>query len=147
MGKLVNYVAILIFIDLFFIITGQIVPTGQPGSGSISSILFNAILNVGDLTFTELFKEAIGNVANLFNSATGIAAFVFGSAVTIGAIFTRSDSILYAVIGFSFSLLTADFVFIFAYLSTFNVILATMLMAPMALIYVITVVEWVKGRD
>ncbi len=147
MGKFWRFLTILVFIDLFFIITGQIAPSGAPGSGSIGSIILNAILNVGDLTFTQLFSEVAGDVNNLFDSPTGFAAILLGGAVTLGTVFTRTNAILFTVVGFTFSLLTADFIFIFVYLASFNSVWATVIIAPMALMYVITVLEWVKGTD
>lgn len=150
MGKLVKYLTILIFVDLLFVVTAQLVPgssqVGQPSS--LGSIIVDSILNVGSLTFGQLFTEAIGNISDLFASSTGIANLLAGSAVIIGTtIALKQESLLYIVIGFSLSFLTADFIYIFQYLLSLNSVLALLTMIPLATVYIITVLEWVRGKD
>lgn len=145
MGKLITFITLLIFLDLFFIATGQICNAGA--GCSIGSILLNAILNIGNVTASTFFSNLIGDITNLFNSATGISALLLGATVLIGSLFIPGDIRFFIPITFSLALLSSDFVFIAAYLISLNAILGTFIMAPIILIYIITVVEWLRGKD
>lgn len=148
MGKLVRYLTILIFIEMLFIITGQLLPSsGGSNPGSVGSIIFNAILNLGSLSLQEIFTQSIGQFGDLFNSSSGIGALILGGAVTLGTLFTKNDSILFIPIGFTLALLSLDFIFIANYLGSFNFILSTLLLAPITIIYIITVIEWIRSKD
>ena len=145
MGKTLTFLSILIFADLFFLITGQICASG---TCTISSILFNAILNVGNVTFTQFFTELIGNALSLFNSITGFAALFSGAGVIIGAyIYTKDITVLFIPVAFSLALIASDFVIISSYLISLNPILGILIMAPLSIIFVFTIVEWLRGKD
>lgn len=145
MGKLITFLTILIFMDLFFIATGQICGSGV--GCSIGSILLNSLLDIGNVTANAFFSNLIGDITNLFNSATGISAIVLGATVLIGSLFIPGDIRFFIPITFSLALLTSDFVFIASYLISLNAILGTFVMAPIILMYIITVVEWLRGKD
>lgn len=145
MGKLIKFITILIFIDLFFISTGQVC---SQGSCSLGSNIFNVILNLGNASATELWKELISSTADLTNSTTGILALLGTGAVIVGAFFaTKSELLLFIPITATLALVTNDLIFIFSYLNGLNSILATFIMAPLIIIYVLTVVEWLRGKD
>ena len=145
MGKLIGFITFLIFADLFFLATGQICAHGVC---TLTSIIFNAILDVGKISTTQLFSELIGNISNLFNSSTGIAALGASGAVTIGAfIMTKEFRVLLIPIALTLALLVNDFVVIGTYLASLNPILAVFIMAPISIIYILTVVEWLIGKD
>ncbi len=145
MGKIVTFLTILIFMDLFFIATGQICNSGA--GCSIGSILLNAILDIGNATASTFFTNLIGDITNLFDSATGISALLLGATVLIGSLFIPGDIRFFIPITFSLALLSSDFVFIASYLISLNAILGTFIMAPIILIYIVTVLEWLRGRD
>jgi hypothetical protein len=145
MGKLVTYLTLLIFIDIFFIATGQIC-NDQVGC-SIGSIIFNSILNVENITSLNFFTQLIGDIGNLFNSATGIGALILGATVIIGSFFIPGEIRVFIPLAFTFALLIADFVFIATYLISLNALLGTVLMAPIAILYILVVIEWLKGKD
>ncbi len=134
-------------VDLLFIATGQICTEGA--GCSLSSVIFNALLNIGDISATDLFRELIGSIKDLFSSKTGIFALAatVGVAATGAAIFARTEIILFIPIAATLSIMAGDFVFIASYLASINPLLATFIMAPIIIIYVITLVDWVKGRD
>lgn len=144
MGKLVTYITILIFIDLFFIATGQIC---AEGACTLSSIIFDALLNIEDATVGSFFSNLIGTVDNLFNSGIGIAALLAGTAVLVGSIFTKELRILLIPVMFALALITSDFVIISSRLIQLNGVLGIMIMAPIIIIYMLTVVEWWIGKD
>ncbi len=144
MGKLITFITLLIFLDLFFIATGQICNAGA--GCSIGGILFNALFNLENFTAGTFFSDLIGSILNLSNSNTGIAALGIGATVLIGSIFIRSE-LIYLPISFTLALLASDFILIAAYLISLNAILGTFIMAPIILIYILTVVEWLRGKD
>ena len=145
MGKIVTYLTILIFIDLFFIATGQICSSGA--GCSLGSIVLNSLLNLENVTSLSFFTDLIGDIGNLFNSGTGIAALITGAVVLIGSLFIPGDIRFFIPITFSLALLTSDFVFIAAYLISLNAVLGTFIMAPLIVIYILATVEWLRGKD
>ncbi|HEC39513.1 MAG TPA: hypothetical protein ENI29_14835 [bacterium] len=145
MGKLIQFVILLIFMDLFFISTGQLCSAGT--GCSIGSIILNALLDIGNVTSGTFFSNLIGDITNLFNSSTGISALLLGATVLIGSLFIPGDIRFFIPITFSLALLTSDFVFIAAYLISLNAVLGTFIMAPIILIYILVVLEWLRGKD
>lgn len=145
MGKLIRYLSILIFIDLFFIVTGQICNSSV--GCSLNSIIFNSLLNIDQVTNFSFFTELIGNIGDLFSSVTGLAALALGTTVVVGSLFIPGEIRFFIPITLSLALLISDYVFIASYLVSLNVVLGTFIMAPLIVIYVITVVEWLRGKD
>lgn len=142
MGKVSKFLTIVIFIDLFFIITGQL------GNQSISSIIFDSILNFQNITGTELFKEFIGDIANLASSTVGFLALLATGGVIVGAfIATKEFRILLIPITFTLALVAGDLITINLRLIEANAILASLIMIPLTIIYIFSVVEWLKGSD
>ncbi len=146
MGKLITYLSILIFIDLLLLITGQFCVGGDC---TLSSILFNAILNIGDSTKTTFFSELIGNLDNKTGSLVGILSLFIGAgAVLIGGFLATKDlRLLLIPMMLTMALLASDFVTIAARLISLNPILGTMIMAPITIMYYVVVVEWWRGKD
>ncbi len=145
MGKIIRYVGILIFLDLFFIVTGQICNSSV--GCSLTSIVFNSLLDIGNITTSQFFAQLIGNVANFFTSLTGFGALATGVIVSLGAIIVPSELRFFIPIGFTLALLGTDFVFIASYLLSLNSVLATFIMAPMVMLYLFTVLEWLRNKD
>lgn len=145
MGKLIYFITALIFIDLFFVATGQIC---VEGSCSLSSTVFNAIFRIQESTFTSWFAELIGDFVNNLSSETGFLALIVGGAVAAaGVLLSRSDFVLSLPIAFTLAVISADFTFIASYLIEQNEVLAFFVMAPILVIYILTVLEWAKGKD
>ena len=145
MGKLIQFVTLLIFMDLFLIATGQICSSGA--GCSLGSILLNSLLNIENATALSFFTDLIGDITNLFSSGTGIAALILGAGVLIGSLFNPGDIRFFLPVTLSLALLTADFVFIAAYFISLNAVLGTIIFAPIILIYILTIVEWLRGKD
>ena len=147
MGKAITYITILIFIDMFFIVTGQVCSGAE--SCSIGSIIFNAILDLGNLSATDFFKNLLGNILDFASSTTGIWSLIVGAVgVGIGTFLTKSDSLLFlSTAGIALGVLTSDFVFIYKYLASLNQILATLVMAPIMILYVLVILDWSRGKD
>ena len=145
MGKMIQFMTLLIFLDLFLIATGQLCNSGA--GCSLGSILLNSLLSIENTTALTFFKDLIGDIGNLFNSGTGIAAIALGATVLIGSLFIPGDIRFFLPVTLSLALLTADFVFIAAYFISLNAVLGTMIFAPIILIYILTIVEWLRGKD
>ncbi|KKK86472.1 hypothetical protein LCGC14_2762900 [marine sediment metagenome] len=146
MGKVVTYLTILIMIDLFFIATGQICNDGI--GCSLGSIILNSILNIQNVTELNFFTELIGSIGALFTSTTGLGSIILGTTVFLGALaLVPTEQRLFIPMAFSLALLVSDFVFIGAYLISLNALLGTFIIAPLAILYVFTVVEWLRGKD
>ncbi len=140
MGKLITFILALIFIDLLFIFTGQV-------TDSISSNIFEALLDLGNFNATDFFKEMIGDAKDFFKSGTGIMAFFVGAGVTIGALFSKNDTLLFIPIALSFGVLAFDFVVIYSKLAEHSLVFATLIMAPVVIVFTIVIVDWVRGKD
>ncbi len=140
-----RFLMILIFIDLFFITTGQIC---SQGACSLTSILFNAVLDLNNFSFTQFFTDLIGNASSIFSSTTGLMSLFIGGSVLVGSIFgSKSDLLTVLPVTAALALLASDFVFIASYLLSINVILATFVMAPITIMYGIVVIDWWRGKD
>lgn len=145
MGKLVTFLTILIVVDLLFVMTGQLC---AQGTCSLGSIIFQTAINLQDGVNGQLFTELIGSIGDLFSSGTGLLA-LFASAATViaGITFAKSDNLLFIPIAATFAIMANDFIFIFEYLASLNIYLATLTMAPITIIYLVSVLEWVRGKD
>lgn len=131
MTNVKTYLGILIFMDLLFIITGQIAAT------SPTSVIFNAIINPSNITTSSFWiilfgVTGIGALATLIGFATGI---VSRSGVGVLA---------FVPIAVGLGVLVGDFVAIFIYLADLSVIGATITMLPLIVLFGLTVIEWLK---
>ena len=133
MGKLVTYLSILIFVDLLFIVTGQI------GAISSTSIILNTILDLGNLFgspfYILLFVTAIGGIAVTSGVTTGILNKA------------GIDLLAFVVTAVALAALGGDFLSIFTYLFALNEILAMFIMAPLIILFLMSVFEWLRGKD
>ncbi len=142
MGKVITFLTFLIFLDLFFIITGQI------GDLSLTSIFFNALIDLQGSASSEFMASLLGNMLTWALSTTGVASILGGVAVVaIGVTTGRSDLILFIPIGLTLALIGGDLVLIFGYLLSLNVIVGTLIGGPILLVYVLTILDWLKGKD
>ncbi|KKK87832.1 hypothetical protein LCGC14_2749290 [marine sediment metagenome] len=133
MTNVKTYLGILIFMDLMFIITGQIAAT------SPTSVITNAILDPSNITTSSFWLilfgvTGIGALATLIGFATGI---VSRSGVNVLA---------FVAIAVGLGVLIGDFVAIFIYLADLSLIGATITMVPLIVLFGLTVIEWLKSR-
>jgi len=132
MGKLFMFITMLVFIDLLFLVTGQL-------TGSLTSILFTAIIDISVIRTSNFWVSLAG--------AGGLTALLSISAITVGFIVTKSDMVLFIPIAITLSVLAADFIVVFNLLKIHSVILATFVMAPIVILYILTILEWLRGKD
>lgn len=133
MGKLVTYLSILIFIDILFLITGQL----DLSSGT--SIVTGAILNPSSFKTSVFFF--------LFLGVAGIASLVAQSGVTTNIIISATNVLAFTAMAISMTGLLGDFITIFNTLSTYNFVLAVVIMAPIMMLFAVTLTEWLRGKD
>lgn len=132
MGKLVTYLSILITVDLLFLITGQL------GLTSPTSIIINAFLNPESITSSQLWILFITGGIGLLTAAVTVA---------VGIVTRSFDLVAFIPMALALAALIGDFVTIFVYLSSFNIVLATLVMAPIMMLFALTIVEWLRGKD
>ncbi len=134
MGKFVTFLTTLIFIDLIFIVTGQI------SLNSPTSIILNAIIDPTNIKSSQLFIVLFG--------VAGIAGLAALSGVSTGVVSRAGiDLIGFAAIAATLVLLVGDFVAIFSFLNSKNSTIAIMIVAPLIAVFVLTVAEWLRGKD
>ena len=136
MGKLINFITILIFIDLLFIITGQLVITET----NPSSLILQAILNPETILSTQFFAT--------FFTVAGIASILTVGAVVTGIINKAGiDIIGFASATVLLTGLAGDYLSIWGILREANPVLATLVFGPIIVLFIMVLVEWVRGKD
>ena len=137
MGKFYGYMITLIVFDLLFNFAGYPLT-----SSKLFSIL--GILNpeqMASSTFYTIFFGSLGII-----TALGLGGIVIG---TLG----RTDSSTLITISMALTvapvlvLLLADFVGLFLILNQTNHYLALIVIAPLMTVYILTIVDWIRGLD
>lgn len=145
MGKMMFFLTFLIIADILFIMVGALTPSELT---SPSAIIVNLILNFKNLSFTQLFSQFLGDFSSLGSSLTGLAALGVGlGTIVAGTYFAPTDTKLFVPMAVVLGAIGADFVIYYKKMSIYNEFLAIIIFAPMTVIYVLTVIEWVRGRD
>jgi len=145
MGKLIYFVLILIFLDLFFLATGQLCATD---TCSLSSIIFNTLFNLENIQTGDFWTTLIGNFSLLFSSPTGILSLGIGGAVALTTYLTTKEfRLLLIPMAVTLALITSDFVVLFSYLYNLNKVLSIFVMGPIIIIYILVATEWLIGKD
>ncbi len=133
MGKFVSYFAILVAIDLMFLVTGQL------ALNSNLSLIVGALIDPSNIDISSLF-------INIF-IAGGLALVALGAAVLVGIV-SRTENLIYVGIAITLAnLLIGDFITIFNNLRAYNPVLAIMVMSPLMILFVIIMLEWARGKD
>jgi len=133
MGKLTRLILSLVMIDLIFIITGQL------GISSSLSLITSLITDPSSVTTSQFY--------NIFLGTAGVAALLTGVAVIVGVAITKSELLLFVPMAIALGAITGDFITLFNILKDYNLILASLIMTPIIGLYVMTVVEWLRGKD
>jgi len=153
MGRLSTYITILVIMDLMFIITGQLCAGG--GTCSFTSVIFSMATNPSLSILSDWVKQFIGSIGDLLTGeasggtlASLLSTLVAGGVAVGSLVFgLKNDSILFASTGVALSLLVGDFINIYAYLASSSQLVATLIFAPITIIYVFTTLEWVRGMS
>ena len=141
MGKLVQLIGLLVFIDMiFFLFSSE-----DLASISLTSIIFLSI-KYGSFEFIK------DNLFKIFTSS-GTSLLAAGGVYALSWLATgKRETATWVAIALTFLLnLTADFIVIYNYLAGIHrpltYYLATILMVPIAIIYIFIALEWVRGKD
>lgn len=144
MGKAMTFIAMLVMIDIVFIATGVV------SQLTINSVLLEAVFNWQDTNVFswQFFKDLIGDLWNATTSSAGLLATLLASAgVVAGYILNPSDTKLFIPIAAVLAIIGQDFIVVGQKLAQINELLATIVIAPIALLYILTILDWVRGRD
>lgn len=133
MGKLVTYLIILIFIDILFLITGQL------GTDSLTSLISTAIQDPSIITTSSFQGTLIGTA--------GLTGLIAAAGVIVGLFFSATNVALFIPMAIALSLLMGDFLTVYNILRAQNFVLATVIMAPIMFIFYLIIVEWLRNRD
>ena len=133
MGKLVTMLSILIFIDMLFLATGQL------DLGSSTSIITSAIVE------PTLFKTSAFFV--LFLGIAGIAGLIATSGVTTGILANATNVLAFVFMATSMVALLGDFITVYLILNASNEVLSKLIMAPVIMIFGVTLAEWLRNKD
>lgn len=133
MGKLVTMLSILIFIDMLFLATGQL------DLNSSTSIITSAILE------PSLFKTSAFFL--LFLGIAGIAGLIATSGVTTGILANATNVLAFSAMAISMIALLGDFITVYLLLDASNQVLSKLIMAPVIMIFAITIAEWLRAKD
>lgn len=131
MGKLTTYVVIMTGLLLLFYFTG-LLPEGNPAADFLT-----LLTNPENMQFSE-FALQIGTVIN---------AIALTGAIIVGIIVGEVE--LVAVGGFAIFLVNLlwGFTAVYTKIASYDAVLATLLFSPIMFLFVMTIIEWWRGRD
>lgn len=131
MGRLANYLIFLSVILLLFHFAGII------DTGVLSYIL--AVIQD---------PSNFGNFSYFTTMNLALAGAAAGGAIALG-VFTRSSPEFYIIlpIAVMFFTITSDFVVLYQKLALIDTNLALLIISPLLIVFILTVVEWARGRD
>ncbi len=133
MGKLTTMLGILIFIDILFLVTGQI----DLSSGT--SVVTGALLD------PSLFKTSV--FFAIFLGTAGIAGLVATSGVTTGILANATNVLAFIAMAIAMIALLGDFITVYMTLNALNPVLSKLIMGPIIMIFAVTIAEWLRGKD
>lgn len=130
MGKMTGYILIMTGVTVLFYFTGLL-------SNTPNTVLLNLVLNTGQLTATPLYTKL------------SIAVLVLGVGGTILLGFISKQPELAATGLFTAYLVSLlfDFVSVFNVLASTNKALAILILSPWLILFIVTAIEWWRGRD
>lgn len=148
MGKMIFYITAIIIIDIALLATGQmcIIESGTQQCG-ISSIIFKAIVNLLNLNVSLFFTQIVGDFSNLIGSKTGFMALLAGGAVAVTTyLASSSEQRIFIPIALTLGIIVGDFIFLFSSLGI-PPLIGTLIIAPLAITFILTVLDWIRGKD
>lgn len=134
MGKLTYMIVALVVVDILFLITGQL------GLDSATSLIANAIQDPSSIEVSTFWNAMIGG-------STGIGTLVAATGVTVGALFGGTNVLVFLPLALVFAVLISDYISIYNSLASYNVVLATLIMVPVMMAYILYVIEWLRAKD
>ena len=132
MGKLINLIMILVFVDMMLLLTGQL------GMNSPSSIFFQFILDPTNITSSQFYKLFI---------AVGVVALVGTGGVIVGSLISATNVLAFAGMAVVLATLVGDFSTVYTRLYQESPILSTLIMVPIIVTFIMVITEWLRGKD
>lgn len=132
MGKLINLIMILVFIDMMLLLTGQL------GVNSPSSIFFQFILDPTNITSTQFYSIFI---------TIGVISLIGTGGVIVGSFISATNVLAFGAMSAVLAGLVGDFSTVYTRLYQESPILATIIMVPIIVTFIMTVTEWLRGKD
>ncbi len=133
MGKLINIIMILVFIDIIFLVTGQL----NVNSGS--SLIINSILDPTTINVQNFWQTIIGK--------NGLQTLLITGGAFVGALVTATNVLVFTFVALGLALLIGDFMTIYNTLAPLNPVLAIMVMAPLMIYFTFLILEWLRVKD
>ncbi len=127
------FLSILIFIDILFLATGQI------DLNSPTSVITDAILE------PTLFKSTV--FFAMFLGIVGVAGLIATSGVTTGILANATNVLAFAAMAIAMGALLGDYITVYLVLNAHNQVLSKFIMAPVIMMFAVTVAEWLRGKD
>ena len=130
MGRMIKYVLLLSVVLLLFHFGGLIEDTPI-------SVLINLLLNPQSLVTSNLYVIIATALA-----VVAAAGIIIGSLAT-----TRTELVIKVGVVEFLIVIGWDLIAIFNKLALMNVVVATLIVSPLLIVYLLTAVEWWLGRD
>jgi hypothetical protein len=142
MGKLMTFITILVMIDIMLLTTGVVQDM------TFNSVLLNAVLDwrTTDVFSWGFFKQLIGDLADAA-TGSGLLSLLLGAGIIAGFFIFPSDTKLFIPIAAFLALASQDFIVVGQQLAEINNILAALFIVPILILYILTILDWVRGRD
>jgi len=133
MGKFTFYIMVMSGLMLIFYFGGIADNTG-------TSDFLNILLNIGDIKSSQLWDLILGPF--------GFFTLMGGLAILSSLFFRANPEQVYLIpIVTYFLSLGFDFLLIFNKVYSVNSVIAVLIFSPVFLLYIVTVVEWYRGKD
>jgi len=138
MGKLINFMLMLLFVDLLLLITGQI-------NNTLNSLILSSMLDFSNFTLSSLWSNLITSVSS--NALAWIAGGV--AMVATGFFISVTDTKLFIPAAIILGSMVTDFITFYDTMISAGVgiILATLIIAPIIVSFTMVLIEWARGRD
>lgn len=138
MGKLITFMLMLLFADLLLLITGQI-------NNTLNSLILSSMLDFSNFTLSSLWSNLISSVSN------NALAWIAGAAATVatGFLISTTDTKLFIPAAMILGSMVTDFITFYNTMISagVNIILATLIIAPIIVSFTMVLIEWARGRD
>ena len=130
MGRLVNYLGIMTGLMVIFYFAGIIDQT-------VNSTLLNILLGTENFAQSSLALKVILIIEGGF----------LAGGIIIGLVVKNLDFVASAFVGIFLFNLGWDFLDVVTEVMAVNPVIGTLVLAPLLFIYVITIYDWVRGKD
>ena len=83
----------------------------------------------------------------MFLGIAGIAGLIATSGVTTGILANATNVLAFTFMAISMIALLGDFITVYITLNAFNPVLSKLIMAPVIMLFSVTIAEWLRNKD